>query len=288
MFGFIEAYVTCPSTIDRPFLPYRDKNNTLIFPTGSFIGVYYSEELKYARSLGYTVLPLSGYLFENLMESSFVSFVSSLSESRQKSKESGNEALDYIYKILMNSLYGRFGINQKSTVTDVCTKGRKDFYVKNTELLYADPLNDKYYVVSYLSSGRSDYWNPPRISAVQLSAAITACARIYMYPYISRKDCYYTDTDSVVLSEPLPSEEVHSSLLGKLKLEHKIKNALFLAPKSYYFETEEGVKVTKHKGAASAFATEKWFVSQYYDITRTERVLVETPFKMDVKDFKIT
>lgn len=114
-----------------PFLPYRDKNNTLIFPTGEFIGVYYSEEFKYARSLGYPGqfnygLPLSGYLFENLMESPFVSFVSSLSESRQKSKESGNEALDYIYnyKILMNSLYGGFGINQKSIVTDVCTKGR--------------------------------------------------------------------------------------------------------------------------------------------------------------------
>lgn len=63
LFGFIEAYVVCPKTIKRPFLPYRDKNNTLLFPTGDFIGVYYSEELKYPRGLGYTVIPLSGYLF---------------------------------------------------------------------------------------------------------------------------------------------------------------------------------------------------------------------------------
>lgn len=49
LFGFIEAYVVCPKTIKRPFIPYRDKNQTLIFPTGEFIGVYYSEELKYGR-----------------------------------------------------------------------------------------------------------------------------------------------------------------------------------------------------------------------------------------------
>lgn len=49
LFGFIEAYVVCPSTISRPFLPYKDQSGTLIFPTGKFIGVFYSEELKFAR-----------------------------------------------------------------------------------------------------------------------------------------------------------------------------------------------------------------------------------------------
>jgi len=37
----------------------------------------------------------------------------------------------------------------------------------------------------------------PRLGAVQIAAAITACARIHMYPYISRDDCHYTDTDSL-------------------------------------------------------------------------------------------
>ncbi|KAK2995369.1 hypothetical protein RJ640_029001 [Escallonia rubra] len=283
----IPTYVECSRTIERAFLPYRDKKNTLIFPTGEFIGVYYSEELIFARSLGYTVIPLSGYLFEK-MESPFCCFVSSLFESRLKAKESGNDALDYMYKILMNSLYGRFGINPQSTVTDVCTLDRYNFYIFNSELIFAEQLSDKYYVVSYLGGRGSDYWNPPRISAVQLAAAITASARIYMYPYISRKDCYYTDTDSVVLSQPLPDEEIHSEVLGKFKLEHKIKKALFLAPKSYYFETEDGGKVKKHKGAASSFATEEWFMSQFEDLTRTELVPVEANFRMDFKTFKIT
>ncbi|NP_064103.1 orf135 (mitochondrion) [Beta vulgaris subsp. vulgaris] len=65
--------------------------------------------------------------------------------------------------------------------------------------------------------------NPPKNSAVQLSTAITACARIHMYKYISRDDCYYTDTDSIVLSNPLPEDDVSSSELGKFKLEDQIK-----------------------------------------------------------------
>ncbi|GKA18019.1 DNA polymerase-like protein, partial [Tanacetum coccineum] len=76
MLGFIEAYVVCPKTLKKPFLPFRDKNGVLIFPTGEFVGVYYSEELKFAREIGYTVIPTSGYLFEK-KERPFREFVSS-------------------------------------------------------------------------------------------------------------------------------------------------------------------------------------------------------------------
>lgn len=62
MFGFIEAYVVCLKSIKKPFLPYIDKNKTLIFPTRKFVGVYYSE-LKYTRVLGCTVILITGYLF---------------------------------------------------------------------------------------------------------------------------------------------------------------------------------------------------------------------------------
>ncbi|KAI5681460.1 hypothetical protein M9H77_02688 [Catharanthus roseus] len=94
LFGFIEAYVQCPTTINRPFLPFQQKNGTLIFPTGEFVGVYYSKELKYARDLGYTVIPISGYLFEK-KESPFKSFISSLFKSHLEAKKSD---LDLVLK----------------------------------------------------------------------------------------------------------------------------------------------------------------------------------------------
>jgi hypothetical protein len=284
MFGFIEAYVVCPKTIKKPFLPYRDKNNTLIFPTGEFVGVYYSEELKYARGLGYTVLPISGYLFER-MESPFRDFVRSLFKSRLEARKSGNEALSYVYKILMNSLYGRFGINPKSTITEVCDEDRLKYLIRHSELIFSDMLSENNYIVAYHSntgkSSSSDDWNPPKISAVQLAAAITAYARIHMYPYISREDCYYTDTDSVVLGQPLPEELISSSVLGKFKLEDRVLKGYFLAPKSYSYITIDGKNVLKYKGPAKNQVYQEWFESQYKDPSRTELVKVEANFRID-------
>lgn len=79
-----------------------------------------------------------------------------------------------------------------------------------------------------LSSDHEGVKQPP-ISAVQMSAAITAYARIHMYPYISRPDCVYTDTYFAILANPLPAEEVSSTELGKMKLECKVKTGVFLA-----------------------------------------------------------
>lgn len=294
MCGFIEAYVSCPKTIKKPFLPYRDKNETLIFPTGEFVGVYYSEELKYARGLGYTVLPISGYLFER-MESPFMDFVSSLFGSRLEARKSGNEAMAYVYKILMNSLYGRFGINPKSTTTEVCDEARYKHLFRNSELIRCDMLSENNYIVAYHSNTDKgpDYWNPPKNSAVQLAAAITASARIYMYPFISRDDCYYTDTDSVVLGQPLPNEVISSSVLGKFKLEDRLVKGLFLAPKTYNYQKigdpdpKPDPDVCKYKGLGKEHVNREWFESQYAEPSRTKLVEVVSNFRINWNNLEI-
>ena len=62
MFGIIEAFVFCPNNINIPLLPYKDERNELLsFPRGRFIGVYFTEELIKARSVGYMVYPIRGY-----------------------------------------------------------------------------------------------------------------------------------------------------------------------------------------------------------------------------------
>ena len=160
----------------------------------------------------------------------------------------------YVYKILMNSLYGRFGINPESTTTEVCDRARYDELIQKDNFIWGDKLSDHTYIVSYLcnASHVSDLdWNPPKISAVQMAAAITACARIHMYKYISRDDCYYTDTDSAILGSPLPEDEI-SMELGKLKLEHFVKEGIFLAPKSYGLDAD-GEYIVKHKGLGKHF-----------------------------------
>lgn len=117
----------------------------------------------------------------------------------------------YIYFIVMNSLYGRFGINPQSTITEVCDKNRYDYLVKRDNLIFGDKLSELYYIVSYVTGDASESeWDPHKISAEKMSAAITACSRIHMYKYISRSDCYYTDTDSAIDGSPLAEDSISS------------------------------------------------------------------------------
>ncbi|KAL4553872.1 hypothetical protein LXL04_040146 [Taraxacum kok-saghyz] len=78
-----------------------------------------------------------------------------------------------------------------------------------------------------------------------------------MYPYISREDCYYTYTDSVVLSMPLPEEMISSSIIGLFKLEDRIVKGYFLAPKSYYYSNEKGKDTLKLKKVKKANSDKK-------------------------------
>ncbi len=82
------------------------------------------------------------------MISPFESFVSDLFASRQEAKKSGDDAMAYVYKILMNSLYGRFFINPESTITEVCKKERYEYLIQNSNFISGDMLSDHYYMVS--------------------------------------------------------------------------------------------------------------------------------------------
>nr|YP_010296712.1 hypothetical protein MN596_mgp18 [Polyozellus multiplex]UMI33305.1 hypothetical protein [Polyozellus multiplex] len=62
LFGFCLVEVTCPLDIIISLLPYK-LNGKVIFPTGTWIGTYFSEELKAVIKYGYTVKLISGYEF---------------------------------------------------------------------------------------------------------------------------------------------------------------------------------------------------------------------------------
>lgn len=289
IFGFVKAYIECPEDLDKPVLPYKDTDGTLIYPTGKFIGVYFSEELKYARKIGYKVTPLNGYIFE---EKAYIfdKYITEFYENRLEVKKSGDEAMSWVYKVLMNSLYGRFGMNPESLVTEICK------YDKYMELLMTDTfktaekLNEEYYIVQYISNTNVDDhdWKAPRLSAVHLSAAITSYARIYMHPYLSRPDCIYTDTDSIILTSPLPDECISKDEIGKFKLEYPDnKGGIFLAPKFYIILDKDG-PVMKLKGPGKGVVKEELYHNIMKDITYKNKLLMEANFKISWKTMEIT
>lgn len=93
----------------------------------------------------------------------------------------------------------------------------------------------------------------PGQTNVPIAAAVTAYSRMIIneYKLLALKlglDVYYSDTDSLVLNGALPSECCDPAQLGKLKVEHVFREGIFVSPKIYYLELENGKSVTKCKG----------------------------------------
>lgn len=105
-FGFLRVKVTAPDNLYLPLLQ-TSLNGTSLAPLGTWEGWYFSEELKFALNLGYTFEVLEGVLFER--GRIFFDYVSTLYKLRNTfSKE---DPRNLICKLLLNTLYGKFGMN---------------------------------------------------------------------------------------------------------------------------------------------------------------------------------
>jgi len=62
IFGFAEAKITAPENMEIPLLPFKVFNETL-HPLGSWIGIYFTEELKIAAKYGYKIDLIKVYNF---------------------------------------------------------------------------------------------------------------------------------------------------------------------------------------------------------------------------------
>ena len=74
IFGFAEARVTTPKDIPIPLLPFKIDNETL-HPLGTWIGVYFTEELKTIVKYGYKVELIKVYNFsKNNIFNNYINF----------------------------------------------------------------------------------------------------------------------------------------------------------------------------------------------------------------------
>jgi hypothetical protein len=216
---------------------------------GSWKGVYFSEELNNSLKYGYKFKVLRGYIFEK--ENIFKDYVNSL----YKIKESSNKgsALYIISKLLLNSLYGKFGMNPYVEKPKIIKESEYDNLNKNNINYDIINFNNGKLLVSFINQ------NSDRLNiSIPISSAITAYSRIHMNNLIKELNdlghtIYYTDTDSVFTDKPLPSHLI-SKELGKLKLENVFKKAVFLAPKVYGGITLDNKELIKIKGSKNVIS----------------------------------
>jgi hypothetical protein len=158
--------------------------------------------------------------------------------------------LNYIAKILLNSLYGRFGMDDNFANINVIHKDYfPDFENKFFDAIIEKIKLEKYILVRYKTEENVEDLASHNVS-ISIAAAITAYARIHMTQFKNNPEInlYYTDTDSVYTDSKIDETLVSENLLGKLKLENECRKAIFLTPKVYCLETEAGKTVYKVKG----------------------------------------
>lgn len=249
-FGFIEADIYAPKTILNPFLPFKNiKTGNILYPHGHFSGIYFSEELKLAASKGYIITSKIGYEFskENLFEEYVTHFYNKKMHSR------GGER--FLYKLMLNSIYGYLGRKPDVLKTEIVNKNafRKlvaEYYIYS----YSEFDNDQVIITRDLYPSRElqvmggippsfNIENPRPATNVAIASAITSYARIAMIPVKTdiNNPPFYTDTDSIFTSKPLPDSMIGTGL-GQFKDELHgavITKALFLAPKVYGYKKSD-------------------------------------------------
>lgn len=215
--GFVECEVEIPSSCYLPPLPYRHpKLGKLVFPTGRFSGTWAWSELQLLFD------PMVGGRITKVVKSAwygrknlFFDFVKELYFYRDKSSDRYDEGMALVAKLMLNSLYGKFGMNEERR--EIYVLGKDEAPPEGATLAgFEDGPEDALSKVCYL-----DKRVAPSYIIPQISAEITALARVRLWHFMARVlrmggRLYYCDTDSLITDlADLPC----SPELGELKNE---------------------------------------------------------------------
>lgn len=247
--------------IDRPILPvvYNDR---LCFPIGHIKTTVCQPEIDLLEAYGYDYKIRSMAIYQKAPL--FRCFIDYFYHERLRERANGNEQYQLFLKIIMNSLYGKFGQRSPDwqftglcegerwsykTITDIEGKGEYTIKVVNGH--------------EYTYHGLKESWD----AFPAIAAFVTSYARVGLWRMIERagiENCFYCDTDSLFVNgegyERLASC-LDSKRLGALKLEEITDRMEIFNLKDYVFGGDckiKGVRKNALRLDATHFITEQW------------------------------
>lgn len=249
---------------NEPAFPLR-VDGKLLFPTGSFTTHLCTESLRYALSIGAVQRVVSLMTFEGAdLFSDFVDYFYTL---RRQYKEEGNAVYEQSVKLILNSLYGKFGEKRETEI-----KREPDTelnYYRRPCIVPIEKVRDEEREIDWHYKGEKDdlvehvqgtetsafgmYWltagerEGPH-SHPAIAAHVTDYARCLLYRFmqlVGLDRVLYCDTDSMIIRER-DLERVESKLseskLGLLKVEGRAQEIELRGPKDYSFGDERRTK----------------------------------------------
>lgn len=230
--------------MEIPILPLI-RDGKLIFPYGLIKGTFNFNELRYAISKGYDVLDCYNITYSEGEISPFIDFVDYF---YNKKKHETNQAFLFIWKYILNNLYGKFAQGKPFDL----------YYFESLELKkYSEFLiKNPYHEIVNFSEARNDFFAKivkdefPNHSIPSYASYITSQARIELHKAMIKipfKNLHYCDTDSIFVDKGFKTDLNICNELGAWKKENY--NVLDIyGLKSYKQKKLNGTTVKKIKG----------------------------------------
>lgn len=264
LISYLSRYaITARVTVNTDEPVYITKvNGHTAYPLGTFDTVLTTHEIEYALMNGHleSVHEFAWYKQENL----FHEFVNDFYRLRLMYREEDNPGFEQICKLLINSLYGKFG--QTGQSQRIIGKAQPDEVWHMPLVKYQ--LNETGYLNALGGSVYETWSESESFHAMPTIAAhVTANARLYLWNLMKkagRENVYYCDTDSLIVNSlgyyNLERLIVHD-VLGLLKVEVKSPWLVVNAPKDYEMEGRKkikGIRLNAVEITPGIFAQEQW------------------------------
>lgn len=249
---------------DKNFIPnilIRSKGHIIACEDSQY-AYHWGIELKEAIKNGCKITVKSCDMYES--KELFSNFSNYFYDERLKVKKT-NAAKSQFFKLLLNSLYGKFG--QKLFTKRMLLNNCNEMYQilgDDKYLCGLSEIGDKI-LVEYEESDRE---KKSIGNLVRFSSYIAACTRCKLSEVmrdIGHKHIYYCDTDSIFTDKKPSDKFLDDTKIGFLKLEtgeHLINTAYFLAPKSYCYALDNG----KIKNASKGVDSSKLIIDDYEEL----------------------
>ena len=218
-------------------------NGRLVFPVGRFRTALAGPELYQAYDAGHVVELHQAAIYRTAPL--FTDFVDYVYGQRIDARERGDIVNAYNFKILANSLYGKFGQRgrryEKIGECDPNTIAIEETY---------DADSGEYSTIRYFG-GIVQEWvaeDESFNSFPAIASYVTSYARCVLSTAIAlagRENCYYCDTDSLVVNRVGWERITHlvdQDQLGAWSLDRILESVVLHGPKDYIFDGDVKVK----------------------------------------------
>jgi hypothetical protein len=252
----------CDMSITKPVLPLRYKHKLCLLKgniTNTITSVEYEQFKEY---ISITKIHKIAIYEAKPIFKEYVEYFYSKRLEAKKNKDNTNATF---YKLLLNSLYGKFGqlIRERELVSvkelDAMLDENESYGNDNNSINIISKVGDKYLVLKQYKLSMNSF---PAIASF-----VTAYARCYLMKLILKageENAYYCDTDSLIVNETgfnNLKEYINNEELGKLKLEDESNEIEIIAPKWYTFngkEVHKGIRKDAIQISANSWKQTKW------------------------------